>query len=191
MSAPLPAPLAQALDEDLDFFTGEHCEWKLEIEDSADYIEKETGCRVLVFANNGFGDSLFLKIDDAGLANEGIFEFNHEGSEVLVVPESLEVLLGFEDREPSTDDYPQAIYESGEPIQLGDRVQFKLWLEFWKGWLDGVVAYVPGISKKNLEHETEDLKWISIDYGSESFGPVVDPDTGIVKKVRLVERAKK
>jgi len=34
----------------------EHCEWKLEYENSAKFIEEVVGRPVFVFANNGVGD---------------------------------------------------------------------------------------------------------------------------------------
>ncbi len=168
---------------------GEDCEWKLELKESARFIEEMVGCPVFVFANNGYGDHLFLKKkqDGAGF-DEAVFEFFHEGPEIHPVSERLEVLLGLSDRAPSQDRYPQAVYETGAPVQLGDRVQVKVWAEFWKGWQDGVVEYVPGVSKKNPQHEHGGLTWVAIRFRHGQIGCLVNPATGKLKKVRFVGR---
>ena len=93
------------------------------------------------------------------------------------------------DRPASTDAYPKAVYETGEPVQLADRVQVKVWVEFWKGWQDGVVEYVPGISKRNPQHEYNGLKWVVVRFGSGHISPVVDPTSGKLRKVRFIGRA--
>ena len=163
MNDPLPESLREAQDRGIEFFMGEHCEWKLELKKSAKFIEEIVGCSVCTFANNGFGDYLFLKRkrDGAGF-DEAVFEFFHEGPEINPVTEDLATLLGLQDRPPSADTYPPAVYETGELVQLGDHVQVKVWAEFWKGWQQGVVEYVPGVSKKRPQHEHGGLKWVAI-----------------------------
>jgi hypothetical protein len=168
---------------------GEDFEWKLALETSPDFITEETGCPVLVFANNGYGDYLFLKqqTSDEPWSAE-VFAYYHEGPDIASIPEDLETLLGLKERTPSQDNYPKAIYETGELVELGDRVQIKVWVEFWKGWQDGVVKYVPGISKKNPNHEYEGLKWVAISFKSGEICPLVHPETGKLRKVRFMGR---
>ena len=97
---------------------------------------------VCAFANNGYGDYLFLKKkpNENGFEEE-VFQFYHEGLEISPVTEDLETLLGLMERPASADAYPKAVYDTGELVQLGDRVQVKVWAEFWKGWQDGEVEY--------------------------------------------------
>jgi hypothetical protein len=113
----LPNSLQEAQNKGIEFFMGENCEWKLECKESAKFIEKIVGCPVFAFANNGFGDYLFLK-----------------------------------------------------------RKQ------------DGDVEYVPGVSKKKLEHEHGGLKWVAIRFQNGQICPLVNPKSGKLKKVRFVGR---
>ena len=80
------------------------------------------------------------------------------------------------------------VHRGDETGEAGDRVQVKVWAEFWKGWQDGVVHYVPGISKRRPQHEYGGLKWVAIKFRNGQICPVVDPETGKLKKVRLVGR---
>jgi hypothetical protein len=170
---------------------GEDCEWKLESKGPAKFIEEIVGCPVCVFANNGFGDYLFLKRKPHGSRyEEEVFEFFHEGPEIIRVTGDLETLLRLKESSASADAYPKAFYETGELVQLGDRVQVKVWAEFWKGWQEGEVEYVPGVSKKKLEHEHGGLKWVAIRFRNGQICPLVDPESGKLKKVRFVERAR-
>ena len=98
-------------------------------------------------------------------------------------------VLGLKTRPPSTDAYPAPHYESGEPVLLGDFVRYRVWLFFWKGWIDGVVSYVPGVSPRRTQLERDGLKWIELEGRDETIGSLIDPGTGIVKKVRLIGRA--
>ena len=185
----LPAPLQKALDQKIEFFMGEGCEWKLEPKGSDKRIEELAGCRVFVFANNGFGDYLFLKKKpNEEEFGEEVFEYRHEGPEINRINDELELLLELKERPPSTDSYPKALYETGEPVQPGDKVQVKVWAEFWKGWQDGQVEYVPGISKRKTRHEYNGLKWVAIRFRNGEICPLVDPKTGKLRKVRFVER---
>jgi hypothetical protein len=185
----LPAAIREAQAKGIDLFMGETCEWKLEINPSAKFIEEIVGRSICVFANNGFGDYLFVKCRHSGDGfDETVYEFLHEGPEVLRVSEDLRTLLGLEERAPSGDGYPKAVYETGEAVQLGDHVQIKVWAEFWKGWQDGVVKYVPGISNKNPRHEYNGLKWVAISFRNGELGSLVTPETGRLKRVRFVRR---
>ncbi len=168
---------------------GENCEWRIKIEAAPECISRIVKKPFSVFANNGYGDYLFLKKEVGGEHySDKVYEYFHEGPEITRVNESLEVLIGLEDRPPSDDDYPKAVYESGELVQLEDQVKIKVWAEFWKGWQDAIVEYVPGISKKELSHEHGGLKWVVIQFRNGEICPLVDPDNGTLKKVRFVAR---
>lgn len=191
MNEDLPEPLLNAQKRGAEVFMGEACEWKLEPKGAVKRIEQLVGCPVYAFANNGFGDHLFLKRKpDGGGFDGGVYEFLHEGPEVKRLEEDLETVLGLKERPPSADTYPKAVYATGELVQPGDKVQIKVWAEFWKGWQGGTVMYVPGISKKNLQHEYNGLKWAVVKFGNGELGPLVDPKTGILRKVRFVERGR-
>ena len=185
----LPKPLVEAQERGIEFFMGEDCEWKLEPEESATFVEEIVGCAVYVFANNGFADYLFLKKKPDGDGfEEQVFEFFHEGPEINRVSEDLETLLGLKERPASADAYPKAVYETGELVQVDDRVQVKVWAEFWKGWQNGVVEYVPWISKRKTQHEYGGLKGVAIKFWNGQICPLVDPTTGKLRKVKFIRR---
>ncbi len=189
MTPNLPLPLTTARNQGIEYFMGETCQWKLEIESPAPFIEKLTGGPVCIIADNGFGDHLFLKKKPGSDEfDETVYEFFHEGPEINTLPDDLETLLGLKDRPPSADGYPEAIYETGETAAPGDRVRFRSWAAFWKGWQEGGVAYVPGVSNKNPEFEHGGLKWISIRFAHGHIAPLVDPRTGVLKKIKFVTR---
>lgn len=70
-------------------------------------------------------------------------------------------------------------YQTDTPVQLGDVVQIRIFF----ARRQGVVTYVPGISKKRSTLEYNGLTWVAIqeDRGSH-LATVVDPDTGFLKK---------
>ena len=148
MNIELPKALAEAKARKIEFFMGEACEWKFDIEEHPTFIENLIGTKAIIFANNGYGDYLFLKVDKNRIAEETIFEFFHEGPEINEIEDDIELLLGLKERPPSTDDYPKAVYESGEDVQIGDHVQLKTIFQFWRGWQNGTVKYVPGMIKE-------------------------------------------
>ena len=53
--------LREAQNRGIALFVNENCEWKLEFAESTKFIEEIVGCPVRAFANNSFGDYLFLK----------------------------------------------------------------------------------------------------------------------------------
>lgn len=88
--------------------------------------------------------------------------------------------------------YPIVTYHgTGVRVLVGDHVDFKLGLFFWRGWQAGRVQYVPGISPKNDELEFNGLAWVAIhDARGEQSGHVVLPKTGQLRNnVRFVRRA--
>lgn len=179
--------LQQAIENKVSFFAGENCEWKLELAESDEVIIKLAGAPIIVFANNGYGDYLFLK-ENQGKYEDCVYEYFHEEQKIYVVDEALDTLLGIKEKAPTHDVYPKAIYESGEDVCLGDVVQVKALMLFWRGWQEGVVEYVPGFSKKRNELENNGLKWISIKVKDGTIDPLVSPDSGVVHKVRLIHR---
>ena len=83
MNERLPESLLKAQKAGIEYFMGEECEWKLELEGSIKRIEEIVGGTVFVFANNGFGDHLFLKRrPDGDGFDADVFEFYHEGPKV-------------------------------------------------------------------------------------------------------------
>ncbi len=191
MSDQLPEALLKAQENRIEYFMGEHCEWKLEAEPSSTLSEEIVDGAVHIFANNGFGDYLFLKKKRGSDGFDGeVFEFLHEGPEINRLSEDLETLLGLKARPPSADGYPQAVYETGELVRLGDHVQIKVWVEFWKGWQDGVVEYVPGVSNTSLEYEHGGLKEIAIKLRDGQICPLVNPEDGKVRKVKFARRGR-
>ncbi len=85
--------------------------------------------------------------------------------------------------------YPKAVYETGEDVKVGDYVQFRAWAELWLRKRTGRVMFVPGISPPNPTLEYNGLKWISIDEEKMKIGGLVDPKTGVVKKIRFLKRS--
>jgi hypothetical protein len=73
---------------------------------------------------------------------------------------------------------------------LGDKVKFKVWVEFWKGWQNGTVTYVPGISDKKNKYERNHLKWIEIKAKKVIAGVLINPETGLVEKIKFIERCR-
>lgn len=85
---------------------------------------------------------------------------------------------------------PVTYYNTSVDVQIGDYVELKVWLFFWKGWQKGRVHYVPGISPKSDSLEYDGLSWVSIhDENGSPVGVVVNPETGQLKKtVRFIRR---
>jgi len=50
------------------------------------------------------------------------------------------------------------------------------------------VEYVPGVSNKNLAHEHGGLKWVAIKFRNGQICHLVDPESGILRKVRFIVR---
>jgi hypothetical protein len=186
----IPQPIQLALQRNEEFFWApDGAEWKLEVRQDASFIEKHVGIPVLIFADNGYGDYLFLKKVQSEEFDETVFEYFHEGPLIETIEEDLETVLGLKTRPPSSDNYPAPRYESGEPVLVGDRIRYRVWLFFWKGWINGVVTYVPGVSPRRTQLERDGLKWIELKGRDETIGSLIDPATGVVKQVRFNCRA--
>jgi hypothetical protein len=190
MSEYIPRPILQALDQGIEYFVDQNHEWKLEIEQNLEHVRNSVGNSVLVFGNNGYGDFLFLKERSDGHGFEPqAFQFLHEEDEIVPVQENLKTLLGLFPRPPSSDNYPRAKYTSGETIELGDSVKLFSWFQFWKGWQKATVIYVPGVSNLDYRFEYNGIKLVQIENENIEMGCFIDPDTGFVKKLRLIKRA--
>ena len=174
------------MDDGIEFILTDEFEWKLELEEDH-HVEKAAGCKILIFANNGFGDYLFLRVGADGHVEDSVYMYRHEGPVIEALEDDLELLLELKKRKPSEDEYPAACYETGESIEIGDRVMFRTWISFWRRQL-GVVVYVPGKSRKNYQYENGGLKWIAARNEELEIGFLIDPETGVVRKIRCVER---
>ena len=133
----------------------------------------------LVFANNGFGDHLFLAPDQPA-----VMIFRHEGREITEYCETLDDLLPNTKRPPSGHG-PIKYFGTADAVELGDRVFVRYWL-FFSG--HGTVTYVPGLSPLKRELERDGLAWVrtKLDNGTVVDTIVID---GILKKgTRLVAR---
>lgn len=84
--------------------------------------------------------------------------------------------------------YPLARYKTGEPVMVGDHVEFKTWPELWLVKHQGRVVHVPGVSPVNSTLEDENLKWACIEFRGTKFGPLVHPETGILQGIRFLKR---
>lgn len=89
--------------------------------------------------------------------------------------------------------YPVVTYHGAQvPVLVGDHVEFKLGLFFWRGWQPGRVQYVPGLSPKNPELEFNGLTWVAIHdaRGGQSAHVVLPESAQLRKNVRFVSRAR-
>jgi hypothetical protein len=83
-------------------------------------------------------------------------------------------------------------YFGGETeVQLGDRVETRFWLLFYRFRKRGRVVYIPGLSPFNRGFERDGLKWVGIkpDDDIVVIGELVNPKTGhLLKRVRFIDR---
>ena len=155
-------------------------EWRLEIEsDMPKSMARQFPTAALVFANNGYGDYLFLVPESSS-----VMVFRHEEQLTEEYCSPIDELLPNKKRPPS-DHGPIRYFNSDETVSLGDRVFIRYWL-FFSG--SGTVTYVPGISPLKRELERDGLAWVraKLDKGVIVDTPVID---GTLKKgTRLVDR---
>lgn len=74
---------------------------------------------------------------------------------------------------------------------MGDRVETRFWLLFYRFRKRGRVVYIPGLSQANHEFEHGGLKWVGIkpDDDPAVIGELVDPKTGqLLERVRFLSR---
>ena len=173
-----PKLILEAQKKGIEYFMSDDCEWKLDVTGQNKYVEETVGHHVLTFADNGYGDYLFLKVGD-----DAVYEFCHEGPEVVVLNEPLSTLLGLEERLPSKGPMPR--YVDGQEVQLGDLVQIRRW---WKKH-DGEIVYVPGISRRQPELEHGGIGMIRVRCTDFELIMTVDPSTNVIcGKIALVRR---
>jgi len=81
-------------------------------------------------------------------------------------------------------------YDSDTQVLIGDHVEFKLGLFFWKGWQKGRIYYVPGLSKEDDTFEHNRLMMVGIhDSRGGRSGHVVQPGSSRLRNnVRFVGR---
>lgn len=82
---------------------------------------------------------------------------------------------------------PITYYDRTTQVQLGDKVETKVWFRR----RSGRIAYVPGISLINVEFEHDGLRWVGIRLENGSIvATVVDPkgDYILKKSLKFVER---
>jgi len=89
------------------------------------------------------------------------------------------------------DGYPIISYHGSDTqVLLGDHVEFKVGLLFWKGWQKGRIYYVPGLSEVDdtLEHNRLMMVGIHDSRGGRS-GHIVQPGPFRLRdNVRLISR---
>lgn len=130
------------------YFDYKGYEWKVEVEIYNEII-KSLSEGATAFANNGLGDYLFLKDVSLNDSLPIVYEFWHDGPQILKSVEDFLTIIGLRVRNKSNIAVPK--YESGDTMQIGDIVQYKGFLRK----KTGEITYVPGVSKKdpNLEHD--------------------------------------
>jgi hypothetical protein len=89
------------------------------------------------------------------------------------------------------DGYPIIRYPASDTqVLIGDHVEFKLGLLFWKGWQKGRIYYVPGLSMEDATFEHNRLMMVGIqDSGGRRSGHVVQSGSSRLRNnVRFVGR---
>ena len=89
------------------------------------------------------------------------------------------------------DGYPIISYhDSDTQVLIGDHVEFKLGLFFWRGWQKGRISYVPGLSKEDATFEHNRLMMVGIrDSRGGRSGHSVQPGSGRLRdNVRFIGR---
>lgn len=89
------------------------------------------------------------------------------------------------------DGYPIVRYhQTDTQVLIGDHVEFKLGLFFWKGWQKGRTYYVPGLSKEDETLEHNRLLMVGIHDSQKSrSGHAVQPGSGQLRdNVRFISR---
>jgi hypothetical protein len=89
------------------------------------------------------------------------------------------------------DGYPIIKYhDTDTQVLIGDHVEVKFGLFFWKGWQKGRIYYVPGLSKEDETLEHNRLMMVGIrDSRSGRSGHPVQPGSGRLRdNVRFIGR---
>lgn len=164
-------------------------EWEVKLEfPSQRIMSLFPNQEVLIIANNGIGDYLFLKPNemDQSLYDETVYVFWHEEKVIEVIAENIRDLLFPTTLSPVV--YNTIYYYGGEvDVKLGDEVSAKdLFLR-----KTGRVVYIPGISKQHKEFERDGMAWIGIRFPKGSVcGVWIDPTNCWVKRsIRFLRRS--
>ncbi len=151
--------------------------------------EKNIPSDAIIFANNGCGDSLYIRdLTDNTLSDSNVYVFWHEEQVCEKIIDNICLLLNPSPPKPSK--FGVIFYYGGKvKVELGDEVLARD-LIFRK---IGRVSYLPGISKKHREFEHDGLAWIGITFSSGSItGVYIDPNNKWVKKsVKYLKRSAK
>ena len=180
----LPAVLRAYIQRGGTTYRGDDGDWEIKVEWAPPpYLTKALPTRSLVIANNGCGDHLFLKPDEPR-----VFVFWHDGQEIEKYLDDITLLTDPPGPAPSQHK-PVFYFGTRQPVQPGDRVTVRGFLQFWRHF-PGRVSYVPGISNKDRDMEHDGLAWIGIKLDSgPQIGIYVEPQTSSVKKaVRFLNR---
>ena len=154
--------------------------WRLKLEADPRRLGEGVGEGALIFANNGYGDYLFLVPDSTAVK-----VYWHEGPQIADYTASVEDLLPNQRRPPTT--HPQITYRgTGDVVMPGDAVEVRYWLLFSGR---GRITYVPGVSPLNRQLERDGLAWVrvALDKGG-LVDFVVMPDGALQKSVVLLAR---
>lgn len=156
-------------------------EWWMNVEaPTPDFLSKHLPVGSVVFANNGFGDYLFL-VPSVG----PVQVYWHEGAVIEAYCENLEDLSASKRRAP-TNHPPVRYYGTDQEVRIGDLVSVKFWL-FRK--CVGRITYVPGVSDLKRELERDGLAWIRM---KAEDGTVIDSvvvDGSLGRGVQLLARS--
>lgn len=82
-------------------------------------------------------------------------------------------------------------YFDGTEVKLGDVVETRFWLLFYRFRERGRVVYVPGVTPLHREFERDGLQWVGIRCEEDGtvIGEVIDPKVGtLLKRVRFLGR---
>lgn len=133
---------------------GDGDRWEFEVEENPPaWLTRDLPVGALIFANNGFGDHLFITPE-----SDAVYAYWHDGPEIEVYCPNIQNLLPGTLAGPSG--HPTIFYSGTQnPIQPGDRVLAKCFLFFR---YRGVITYVPGISLLNKDLEYGEIAQIRI-----------------------------
>ncbi len=152
-------------------------DWEIDIYKN----DKETNIPsgAIIFANNGYGDSLYIRdLTVNTLSDLNIYVFWHEEQVCEKFIDNICLLINPPPPKPS--EFGAIFYYGGKvKVGLGDEVLARD-LIFRK---IGRVSYLPGVSKKHREFEHGGIAWIGITFSSGSItGVYIDPNNKWVKK---------
>ena len=164
-------------------------DWEIRFESpSSAVVKKGVPANALIFAENGYGDFMYLLVNPASDStfDDTVYVYWHEEGRSEVLAGKLNGLLYPPEPTPSKQ---KTIYYYGGKIEvkLGDEVSARD-LFFRR---TGRVVYLPGVSKKNREFEYGGLTEVGIRFSHGSMtATVVDPNTSWLKKsVRFIGRS--